>query len=101
MNNDFDFSFFNPVLLILIIVLFTVLKYFLFRKLRHATSKKRLLKTFFRWYGSSEIDLAYDHPRKQQFMRLSNWINIPYWAILLILIAKIAILLLASFPDIN
>ena len=101
MFTDFEFSFFNPVILILIIVLFTVLKYYLFRKLRHATSKKRFLKTLFRWYSSSEIDLAYDHPNKQKFMRLSNWINIPFWASLLVLIIKIAILLLSAFPDIN
>ena len=101
MINEFDYPFLYPILLLILLVVLIFLKRFYYRKLRSSRSNKRFLKTFFRWYNSGEIEMEHDNSRKRKFMRISNWINLPTWIIIIIVVVKFIVYLVSVMPDAN
>jgi len=101
MNTDFEYSIFNEIVLIVLLIVLIAVKFYYFRILRPGSTIKRFLKSCFRWYGSNERDLTYDHPRKRKFMIINNWTNIPFWALLTLLVIKIIMKLITVLPDEN
>ena len=96
MNNDTTYSILYILILVSVFGLSIFLKYFYFFKLRSTRSNKRFFKTFFRWYGSNDRDMAYDQAGRKKFMIISNLINIPFWIVLIMLLK-----LLFSFINTN
>jgi len=86
-----SFLFTAPALFFLFLPV--ILKYFLYKWLRSNFKMKRFIRSFFRWYGSFEIDMSYDNLKKQKYMGFSNMLNIPVWLAIAFMLIKLCSLL--------